>query len=715
MKKRVMIPLSWALMALMIALVGLAWAEEETVTPNRVTAALEQAARAAAPYEAALERFLDAEDAAWEKAEERGQELEAALKAVRDHTTFVLTGDTSLEEIGPLNGSASRIFTIDLNGYVLYAPTFGTGSYVLKNGTAVDVMAENEEGTLRITVEADACVLADRNPASMDFMDGGDLALVNRGLINGFRRLLYQSARSNRMTIQNDGTIYSDGVAFSSRAFHQNSRVNLTNNGTLVGLVRGLDYHCAGGSLVADGKGMILGAAGLDLEFPKITVSCAVTADDQGLTEEQQAAVQKRLNPYGDKDAPTGIVLDLQSNQADFWITWKVTGRLYASRQILRVMFPRNGQMKGDFSPVIAEDSPARTALLTTELEGARNELTGKAAQNNVESLLKTFKLDGFCANGGEIRITALSRYAEADGKAHIRYSVADSLWSRIQGVRAGKTYTWGVAENGTLEAQEPVQALNAFYQLKAAIALAGKDGVVVLDQDVTLPEGDDAIPLPQGIEIRGDGHRLDGVLRFTVNQQATLTDLEVSGSPLEMQSGTKVDTLLTLRRGHYETLKLNNIIVSSEGAALDNLEMIMWGGRAEYRAPVGHQLRLISTERISGAFRFLMDIAPDAPEDAAVDITLMKGNQSKTFVFEGTTGAESVTVQVLNDRDPSKAFQPTGSNLAETYAVYLRVINLTGLKRPDGSRPPLVFRDENGKALHSFVQGDDGKWTMVD
>ena len=161
--------------------------------------------------------------------------------------------------------------------------------------------------------------------------------------------------------------------------------------------------------------------------------------------------------------------------------------------------------------------------------------------------------------------------------------------------------------------------------------------------------------------------------------------------------------------------MKLNNIIVSSEGAALDNLEMIMWGGRAEYRAPVGHQLRLISTERISGAFRFLMDIAPDAPEDAAVDITLMKGNQSKTFAFEGTTGAESVTVQVLNDRDPSRAFQPTGSNLAETYAVYLRVINLTGLKRPDGSRPPLVFRDENGKALHSFVQGDDGKWTMVD
>ena len=46
------------------------------------------------------------------------------------------------------------------------------------------------------------------------------------------------------------------------------------------------------------------------------------------------------------------------------------------------------------------------------------------------------------------------------------------------------------------------------------------------------------------------------------------------------------------------------------------------------------------------------MDIAPDAPEDAAVDITLMKGNQSKTFAFEGTTGAESVTVQVLNDRD---------------------------------------------------------------
>ena len=714
MKRWISAILVWAMFTvIMVSVSALGAAEEETVETNRVTSALKAARIAAEPYQAELDRFLAADEAAWDQAAERGKALEAALKAMKDHTTFTLEGDTSLEEIDPLNGSASKVFTINLNGYVLYAPTFSTGNYVLENGTVADLMGENEEGTLKLTVETSACLLRDRNPAAMDFMDGGDLTLTNRGLINGFRRLLYQSIHSNRIMIQNDGVIYSDGIAFSSRAFHQNSRVSLTNNGTIAGLVRGLDFHCAGGSITADGKGMILGAAGIDLQFPKLTVSCPITADDLGLTEEEKEIIQNRLNPYGDKDAPTGIALDLQANQADYWMTWKVTSRIYASQNILRVKFPKNAQMRGDFSPEIAGDSPSCYALLTTELEGARNDLTGKAAQTNVESLLKTFKLDGFCANGGEISITALSRYAEADGKAHIRYSVADSLWSRIPGTRVGKVYAWGEAENGTLETQEPVQALNAYYQMKAAIALAGKDGVVLLDQDVELPEGDGAIALPQGIEIRGDGHRMSGAMNFTVNQNAAISGLKTEEDALVLKSNVKVDTGLTIRDSAIGTLRLDNILLTSEQTEIENLEMTMWGGRAEYRVPVSHQLRLISTERISGGFKFLMNIAPEKPEDAAIDITLMKGNQSKTFSFVGKTGAEVVTVLVLNDRDPSTAFRPTSSDLNQAYAPYLRVINVTELKKTEGGRPPLVFRDEHGEALHTFVQGDDGKWSL--
>ena len=98
------------------------------------------------------------------------------------------------------------------------------------------------------------------------------------------------------------------------------------------------------------------------------------------------------------------------------------------------------------------------------------------------------------------------------------------------------------------------------------------------------------------------------------------------------------------------------------------------------------------------------------------IDITLMKGNQSKTFLFEGVTGAKNVTVQILNDRDPSTAFRPAAdADLGQVYAVYLRVINLQGLRRPDGSRPALVFRDEQGGALHTFTQADDGQWTLAD
>ena len=691
--------------------------EEKPEHINRVTAALAEARREAEPHEANLERFLDADDAAWEKAAQRGEALAAAVKSYKDHTTYTLEGDTSLEDVGPLYASNSKFFTIDMNGYVLYAPVFGTGCFGLKNGTAADVMAENEEGLLRITVEQDACLVRDRNPAALDLLNGGDLTLVNRGNINGFRRLLYQKARSNRISITNEGTIWSDGVALSSRAFHQNSRVTLSNSGTMAGLVRGLDFHCSGGSFASDGKGAILGAAGPDLEFPKITLDSVIIADDIGLTADEEAAILNKLNPYGDKDAPSGIALDLQASNADYWVTWKVTGTLYASRHLLRAKFPKNSKMRGDIMPAIDAESPSRDALLTTELETAMNSLNGEAAQKNVDNLLKTLKLDAFCQKGGELLISAMCRYAEADGKAHIRYSTGDSVWSRITGKRTGKSYAWDLPENGTLPAQEPVQALNAYYQFKAGLSLAGRDGVMMLDQDVELPEGDGTIPLPQGIEIRGDGRAMTGVLDFTVNQKARISGLTAAQDPISLKSNGKVDTYVTLQGGHYGTLKLDNVILNAEDAEIENLEMLMWGGKADYTVKtVTHQLRIVSTERISGAFRFLMDIAPDAPEDAAIDISLMKGGQSKSFLFEGKTGAPAVTLMIFNDKNMDAAFRPgVNANLNETYAVYLRVINLVGLTGPDGKRPPLILRDENGRTLHTFIQGDDAKWTLAD
>ena len=70
----------------------------------------------------------------------------------------------------------------------------------------------------------------------------------------------------------------------------------------------------------------------------------------------------------------------------------------------------------------------------------------------------------------------------------------------------------------------------------------------------------------------------------------------------------------------------------------------------------------------------------------------------------------------IFNDKNMDKAFRPSaGANLNEAYAVYLRVINLVGLTGPDGNRPPLVLRDENGETLHTFIQGDDAKWTIAD
>ena len=701
----------------MMSLIVFAEAETESIELNHASEQLSAAESSAASHEAQLERFLSLDDASWSAALERGQKLADAVRAARDHTVYQLEGDTSLEDCGPLSGLPGKSFTIDMNGHVLYAPSFAYGWFILRNGTAVDVMTdtvlEHEEGPVKLDVAQDACLLSDRNGGALDLYATGDLTLRNEGLIAGIHRLVYQAARSNKMVFENSGVIYSDAIAISSRAFHQNTKATIRNDGVIVGLVRGLDFHCAGGTLDVKGSGKIIGATGPDLEFPKITFACDVIADDLNLTEEEQTRIETRLNPYGDKDVPTGIGFDLQGNQADFRMNWKVTGEIWASQALVRVAFPQNSNMRGDLSPSVAEMSPSREALIRIELEEAHHELTGDAARKELNEALKTLKFDGLLEAGGQLSLTALSRYAEEDGRSHVRFSVGDTRWSRMLGIREGRNYTWQDAENGSLEAQEPLTSLNDYYQMKACLALAGNGGTVLLDRDVQLPGGENEIGLAQGTELRGDGiHLLGGDVHLVVDRKAALTDVKAE-TPLCLRSASKADTLLTLQGGSIRELHLDNLMLETEQAEIDTLEMVLWGGKKEYTTPIRKKLRLISTERISGAFRFLMDIGTQFPEEAEIDLTLMKGNQSKTYLFEGTTGADQVTLQVLNDRDPGHAFQPTGKDLLQTCMPYLKVINLKGLRSLDGTRPPLVFRDENHVPLLTFRQLDDGSWEL--
>ncbi len=685
---------------------------EETDEPNRVTEALAKAEAAAEAWRPALERFLAGGEEAAQQAEKRGEALKEALKGLRDHMTYVLEGDTSLEQIGPLAGSGSKIFTIDLNGYVLYAPTFGYGSFALKNGTVADAMAENEETPLRLIIAEDVCLLRDQNTAGLEMDVTGDITIQNSGMIQGVRRLLYQTARSNRIALTNDGVIWSDTYGWTSRAFHQNSRASIVNNGTIVGLVRGLDFHCAGGSLTVEGRGLIIGAAGPDMEFPKVTFAAGIISDDRNLSEEEQQTVLGRLNPYGDKDIETGVGFDLESIQKDYWMNWKITGTVWAARSIMRVKFPQNERFKGEFSPRKAPGSPSGKVKMTVEMTGERNRMTGQEAEKQINALLKSFRMDDFFARDGEMDIVALSRYAEQGGKSHVRFSTADTRWSRMTGRRKGKTYTWDTAEDGTLDAQEPVDALNDYYQMKSALSVAGTGGTVELDRDVSIPEGDEYILLPVDSEIRGEDHHLGGELFFTVDRNATLNGIEAEHETLSVRSAAKVDTYLNLENCRIDTLSADNVVITGKNNGIEHLELICWGGKKEYRIPVAHTLRLVSTERISGAFRFCMDIGRDA-KDAQIDMVLMKGNQSKTFTFEGTTGASRISVLVVNDRDPDKAYRPTGTDIAQSYAVYLRVINVRDLTGPDGERPVVVFRDETGEAMYTFAQADDGKWSM--
>ncbi len=671
-------------------------AQAETTGQNRMLEALQEAADLAAEASAKLNAFLNADAEAVTEAEKRGNELSDTIRsAVRD-LTVVLEGDTSLAYADALAGGTNRSFTIDLNGYVLYAPSFSYGNFRLKNGVAADLSGENESSPLRLTIENDVTVLRHMNQYAIDLSVTGDLTLNNYGVVNGIRRILYQNAPSNRITIVNEGTVYSDLYALSLRAFHQSSTINLTQNGVLAGLIRGLDIHAAGGNMNAEGKGTVYGAMGPDLEIPKLVFRLNVVADDWMLSNEQIQYITDKVNPYGEKDIPTGIAFDLQQSKADYWNNWTLTPKVWASRKILRFALPQNQKMKGQFNPEIDEDSPSRDAECLILSEQAYHSLTGSIVERRLTELWSSFNMENYFSKGGNLEIRALSRYAEKDGKMHVLFSVADTPWSRIGGKRTGKEYSWKEAENGTVEPQMPVSSLDDFYQLKAALNTAGAGGVVKMDMDADIQSAEESIPLPENVSILGQGKLLSGTPVFSVNKQAAISGLNLTGQTLTLKKKNKTGDRAVIDCGEIDTLISENVSVLSDGSA-NTLRLNLGSGNSEYRIQVIRDLIIDTTEN-SGASAV---ISGQIGEN--ILILMMQGRNGKRITLEGTTKADAIRIRIQNASYPDQVLGCDGSDPLRVYGNYLKTIFPRGLTGQDGEIPKAVILNQDNETAFSF------------
>ncbi len=678
-----------------------AGAEETIVLENIVLAKLREARESTREASDRLTAYLAEGEESLNRAEERGRLLADAVRAAKRSASLKLTGDTDLRNMAPLSGNPKYTITLDLNGYVLYAPSFSTGAFRMKNGVAADLTGENDGGTLELQIEKDCTVLKSRNSAAAEIPLTGDLVLKNAGAIEGIRRLVYDKARTSKISITNTGTIWSEDCAVYLRAMNQFSYIILKNEGTIAGMVRGLDIHETGGSLNASGNGTIYGIAGPELKLPKVNLSTGVTADDSGLDEETLRRVLDQTDPYGDLDFQTGVAFDLRFYSAEYWNLWKMSPRVWASRAVFRCDLSAPLRIRGWFSPTIDPDSPSRRAECTLKTEEALHELTGTQAERMLAEQAKQFSSERFFQNGGTMEISVLCRYAGTDGKPRILFSTADTMWSGIRGERTGSKYIWEDAENGTVPSQKPVYTVDRQYQMKIALAAAGENGTLVMDQDVEILDSGYLLTLPENMRLEGNGYALTGDPEFYIRREAFISGLRLENTRLSLRRTLRNGDHVSLDCGRIGELATENVSVDSDGSA-NVLCLAVCGGDTAVNVRVNRLLEIDATEGTYGSAHFSGDVGKGNP-DAELRITFLQSNFSKKLFLSGGTGAETIHVRILDRADPSQLMPYTGDDPARFYRNYLNMIIPEGLTGPNGAIPTVTVADGTEAAAFVF------------
>ncbi len=699
-------------LTLLLSLCAFACAEESGDTQNQYIALHRQAENESAASREKI-RALTEDPDAWDKAVLYGAQLGETVNASMGDVTFTLEQDAVLTDVTLVVGKNRRI-VIDLNGHVLYGPVLPDGEFTLRNGTVADLSSENADDYINLTVEEDCRILCDRSPAAIDLTNAGDFLLDNRGIIQGIRRIRYQTGRGAKVKITNTGRIDSDTNGISVRSFHQNTTIMIQNDGELSGRYRGLDVHTAGGSLSVEGSGAITGVLGPDIEIPKVVLKCPVIADDRYLDPEETGAMIRTLDPYGEKNVQTGVAFDLQANRPDYWSSWQVTGKVWASTAVMRMSLPENGNMKGIFSPVIASGSPSRSASCTAVFEQGTDELNERWAERNIKEALGAFSLDGWVQNGGEVFFTLTARYQQNSTHPVILFSTMDTIWSQISGYRDINGYQWQVAENAQLPSQKPVRAKNDYYQLKGAMNAAGENGTVLIDRDLKMPWEEPRLQLLEGVELTAyDGVHAGGNLDFVIERSARLTNLDASGETLHLNNLYLSGDVVTLSGVKAGILILENLTVYAEDTSADHLEIHGAPGTFDYNI-TANSLSIEASDRQYAVYTFPEDIGTAFPDEAFVRIVTGSGSLRKTFRFTGRTGVKHVDVFIRGERDPEKALVTNEPDTMYFYGPYLKMFDLLTFLDSKGERPTLRILGDGDTVQHEFAQQDDGSWLLL-
>ena len=689
--------------------------EEESIVPNQLLTVLEQATQTTGDARSRA-AALTGDPSAWSAAMERGREFRAAINDTVGECSVLLEGDVAFEEMDePVVCGKNRRVSVDLNGHILYGARIEGGEYTFRNGVVVDLRCEEIGEPFRITVEEDCMILKDCGTSAIDLTNPGDFILENRGTVEGIRRIRYQNGRSVRFQIINEGLIYSDTFAISVRSFHQNTTIMIRNDGILAGRYTGLDIHTSGGSLLAEGEGPVIGILGPDIEIPKVVFRCPVIADDLNLGADERQRIIAVLDPYGEKQVMTGIAFDLQVNHMDYWSTWLVTGTVWASRGILRISFPKNEKIKGEFSPVIREGSPSREILYTATFSRSTHELNGLFAERNIRESGSMLSLDGSIRNGATVSYSLYCRYLEENGSRVVYLSTQDTRWSHLAGIRDQNDYQWQTPENGSLDSPEPVTAKNDHFQLKGAMQKAGEGGIVLVDKDVTLSGDDGELVLRKGVTLTGDGNaHIGGKLRFIVEKEAALTSLNFSGETLRIGNMYLSGDTLRLDRIRAGKLILDRVAVTATDTEADSLEIYPVPGEAAFAIRT-NRLLVETCDRQYAVYNFPEDIGTADPGNASIRIITGSISLRKKFIFTGQSGTENVDVCLLQDAENRRILVCYEPDLLYFYTPYLNMLDLKEFRPVNGNRPKVRFMEEDGTIQHQFILEEDGSWRLAD